>query len=39
MGKLRVFLDWIEDIAYGLYISFYTPRHVKEAIKEGEEKW
>lgn len=30
MGKLRVFLDWIEDIAYGLYISFYTPRQPKE---------
>ncbi len=24
MKKLRVFLNWLEDIAYSIYISFHT---------------
>jgi hypothetical protein len=26
MRKIRIFLDFLEDLVYGIYISFFTPK-------------
>jgi hypothetical protein len=36
MGKLRAIIDFIEDFAYGLYISFRNPHNVDEN-REGKD--